>query len=149
MIVGYGITVEGKIDNCDRLVLDGNMNAELNDLHTLIISESGFFKGKGQVKEAEVSGKFDGELIVDGHITIMETGRIDGKITYESIEIKPGGKFTGEIIQKPEELKVEETPAEEESGTDFQPTDKTEGGDDYIDRALKNRMSPTGSAKEK
>ncbi len=98
MIVGYGITVDGRIENCDRLVLDGNMNCELSDLKSLIISETGYFKGKGHIEKVEISGRFEGELVVDGHITIMETGQVNGKITYKSIEIKPGGKFTGEII---------------------------------------------------
>lgn len=136
MIVGYGITVEGKIDNCDQLVLDGNMNCELYDVKSLIISESGFFKGKGNIQEAEISGRFEGELIVDGHITIMESGRVDGKITYKSIEIKPGGKFTGEIILQ--EVKDERTGSVSET---------PEGENDFIDRALKGRIMDPGDMK--
>jgi cytoskeletal protein CcmA (bactofilin family) len=98
MIVGNGISVQGRIDNCDRLVLDGNMNCELSGLKTLIISESGVFKGQGHVSHAEISGRFEGELTVTEHITIMQNGRVDGKITYKSIEIRPGGKFTGTIV---------------------------------------------------
>jgi cytoskeletal protein CcmA (bactofilin family) len=129
MIVGYGITVDGRIDNCDRLVLDGNMNCELHNVKSLIISQSGFFKGKGNIEQAEISGRFEGELIVDGHITIMETGKVDGMITYESIEIKPGGKFTGQIILK-------EQSAEPDTGT---PEDD-EGSSGFLDNALKGRI---------
>jgi cytoskeletal protein CcmA (bactofilin family) len=98
LVVGYGITVEGRIENCDCLVLDGTINCELSELKKLIICESGYFKGKGNIQQAEISGKFEGELVVNGHITIMPTGRVDGKISYKSIEIKPGGKFTGSIV---------------------------------------------------
>jgi len=132
MIVGYGITVQGRIENCDRLVLDGNMDCELNDLKTLIISETGFFKGKGSVKHAEISGKFEGELVVDGHITIMETGRIDGKITYKSIEIKPGGKFTGQIVLKESD--------DLESESDVDSSDLAPETADFLDQALKGRI---------
>ncbi|MEQ9825515.1 MAG: polymer-forming cytoskeletal protein [Puniceicoccaceae bacterium] len=132
MIVGYGITVDGRIDNCDRLVLDGNMNCELHNVKSLIISQSGFFKGKGNIEQAEISGRFEGELTVDGHITIMESGKVDGMITYESIEIKPGGKFTGQIILK------EQKPAgsdESEANSSDQVTSSS-----YLDSALKGRI---------
>jgi cytoskeletal protein CcmA (bactofilin family) len=138
MIVGYGITVEGRIDNCDRLILDGNMNCELSDLKSLIISNSGLFKGKGNVQEAEISGRFEGELVVDGHITIMETGKVDGKITYRSIEIKPGGKFTGEII-------LQETPKKDKDKKASD--DKTAEGPDFLDQALKGRIMEPSDAK--
>jgi len=42
---------------------------------------------------------FEGELKVANNITITSSGRVNGKITYGSIEIRPGGKFTGEIIE--------------------------------------------------
>lgn len=139
MIVGYGITVEGKIDNCDQLVLDGNMNCELYDVKSLIISESGFFKGKGSIQEAEISGRFEGELIVNGHITIMESGRVDGKITYKSIEIKPGGKFTGEII-------LQEA-IDEKTGFIPEASERNERENDFIDHSLKGRIMDPGDMK--
>lgn len=132
MIVGYGITVEGRIDNCDRLILDGNMNCQLSDLKFLIISDSGYFKGKGHVQEAEISGRFEGELIVDGHITIMENGQVDGKITYKSIEIKPGGRFTGEIVLQPSN-----SPSRSQSSKD-----KDDG--DSLDSSVKGRIMAGG-----
>jgi cytoskeletal protein CcmA (bactofilin family) len=104
MTVGYGITVEGRIDNCERLVLDGNMKCELQQVKSLIISKTGFFQGSGHIQQAEISGRFEGNLVVEGHITILETGRVDGTITYGSIEIKPGGKFTGQIILRESDL---------------------------------------------
>ncbi len=140
MIVGYGISVDGKIDNCDRLVLDGNMNCELNHVKSLVISKTGHFKGKGNIKEAEISGCFEGDLVVDGHITIMETGQIDGKITYRSIEIKPGGKFTGQIILKQDDVpeSIDGNSEEDELATSTP---------DFLDQALKGRIMGGGSAR--
>lgn len=125
MIVGNGISIHGKIENCDRLVLDGNMNCELSGLKTLIVSESGSFTGQGHVEHAEISGKFEGDLTVSHHITILETGLVNGSITYKSIEIKPGGRFTGSIVlQEPDH---EENAKSKEK--------------DLLERAVKNRMS--------
>jgi cytoskeletal protein CcmA (bactofilin family) len=64
----------------------------------LHISESGKFSGFAAIENAEISGAFEGDLIVENSIVINSTGKMSGKVTYGSIEIKPGGKFTGQIV---------------------------------------------------
>ena len=99
LTVGYGITLTGEVSDCDRLVIYGKVNAKLANVKFLQISDSGKFNGSAQIDQAEISGVFEGELKVANNITITSTGRVNGKITYGSIEIRPGGKFTGEIIE--------------------------------------------------
>ena len=98
LTVGYGITLEGKISNCDKLIVYGHVHADLTDVKTLHISESGKFSGFASIENAEISGMFEGDLIVANSIVINPTGKMSGKVTYGSIEIKPGGKFTGQIV---------------------------------------------------
>ena len=99
LTVGYGITLTGEVSDCDRLVIYGKVNAKLANVKFLQISDSGRFNGSAHIDQAEISGVFEGELKVSNNITITSTGRVNGKITYGSIEIRPGGKFTGEIIE--------------------------------------------------
>lgn len=99
LTVGYGISLEGKVSDCDKLVIYGTVNAELNNVKALQISDSGCFRGAAEIDYAEIAGLFEGELRVRKSIVINSTGRVSGKITYGSIEIKPGGKFTGEIVE--------------------------------------------------
>lgn len=99
LTVGYGITLTGEVSDCDRLVIYGKVNAKLANVKFLQISDSGKFNGSAAIDQAEISGVFEGELKVSNNITITSTGRVNGKITYGSIEIRPGGKFTGEIIE--------------------------------------------------
>lgn len=104
LTVGYGITLTGEVSDCDRLVIYGKVNAKLANVKFLQISDSGKFNGSAQIEQAEISGVFEGELKVTNNITITSTGRVNGKITYGSIEIRPGGKFTGEIIEDSSQL---------------------------------------------
>ena len=99
LTVGYGISLQGRVSNCDKLVIYGTVNAELDNVKALHISDSGKFIGGAEVDYADISGNFEGELKVRKTIIINSTGKVSGKITYGSIEIKPGGKFTGEIIE--------------------------------------------------
>lgn len=97
LTVGHDILLKGEIATCDRLVIEGEVDATLNEVHTVEIAETGSFKGAAEIEDAEISGKFNGELIVRGRLVIYGTGKVSGKITYGEIEIERGGELTGTI----------------------------------------------------
>lgn len=97
LTVGSDILLKGEIATCDRLVIEGKVDAVLNDVGTVELAESGSFKGVAQVENAEISGLFEGELVVKSRLVIYATGRVRGKITYGEIEIERGGELTGDI----------------------------------------------------
>lgn len=97
LTVGADILLKGEIATCDRLVIEGKVDAVLNDVGTVELAESGSFKGIAQVENAEISGLFEGELIVKGRLVIYASGKVRGKITYGEIEIERGGEISGEI----------------------------------------------------
>ena len=97
LTVGNDILLKGEIATCDRLVIEGKVDATLNDVHTVEIAQSGSFKGSAHIEDAEISGLFEGDLIVRNRLVIYATGKVRGKITYGEIEIERGGELTGEI----------------------------------------------------
>jgi cytoskeletal protein CcmA (bactofilin family) len=97
LTVGNDILLKGEIATCDRLVIEGKVDATLNDVHTVEIAETGSFKGSAHIEDAEISGLFEGDLIVRNRLVIYATGKVRGKITYGEIEIERGGEMTGEI----------------------------------------------------
>lgn len=97
LTVGNDILLKGEIATCDRLVIEGKVDATLNDVHTVEIAETGSFKGAAHIEDAEISGLFEGDLIVRNRLIIYATGKVRGKITYGEIEIERGGELTGEI----------------------------------------------------
>lgn len=97
LTVGNDILLKGEIATCDRLVIEGKVEATLNDVHTVEISEHGSFKGSANIEDAEIRGLFEGDLIVRNRLVIHATGKVRGKITYGEIEVERGGEFSGEI----------------------------------------------------
>lgn len=97
LTVGNDILLKGEIATCDRLVIEGKVDATLNDVHTVEIAETGSFKGAAHIEDAEISGLFEGDLIVRNRLVIYATGKVRGKITYGEIEIERGGEIAGEI----------------------------------------------------
>ena len=94
--VGRGLKLEGKIQSCDTLVIEGDVQATIES-GSLTISESGEVRGEATVDEAEINGKFDGTLIVKKCLTINATGRITGTVRYGELKVEQGGKISGEI----------------------------------------------------
>jgi cytoskeletal protein CcmA (bactofilin family) len=97
LTVGNDILLKGEIATCDRLVIEGAVDATLNEVHTVEIAEAGSFKGSAEIEDAEISGEFDGELTVRGRLVVYSTGKVRGKITYGEVEIERGGQLTGTI----------------------------------------------------
>ena len=97
LTVGNDILLKGEIETCDRVIIEGRVEAKLSDVHTLAIAASGTFKGTAEVEQAEITGLFEGDLIVKGRLVIYTTGEVRGNITYGEIEIERGGRLTGQI----------------------------------------------------
>ena len=96
LTVGPGIRLKGEITDCDTLVVEGHV--ELSAKSRLIeIAETGTVIGDIEVKTADVSGRFDGNLNVNERLTIRSTGRVSGKIRYNTIEIESGGRISGNV----------------------------------------------------
>jgi cytoskeletal protein CcmA (bactofilin family) len=97
LTVGPEIVLSGQITSCDRLVVEGRVEASLTDSRAIEIADTGFFKGTAEIDSAVIGGRFEGTLTVRERLTIRSTGRIQGKIRYGQIEIEPGGEISGEV----------------------------------------------------
>ena len=74
LIVGPGITVSGEINACERLVIEGSVQANLQDCRHRTITETGLFNGNAAIDEAEVYGRFEGDLVVRHRLLILRDG---------------------------------------------------------------------------
>jgi cytoskeletal protein CcmA (bactofilin family) len=97
LIIGPGVSVKGEITSCNRLIVEGKIEAKLADCPNVIIKEGGVFNGESTTENADVQGCFDGNLVVRGRLLVRASGRVSGKIAYGEIEIERGGKISGEI----------------------------------------------------
>jgi len=97
LIVGREIVLKGGISSCDRLVVEGKVEAVMKDCREIEIAETGTFKGQVEFDRADISGVFEGELTVREHLVVRSTGRITGKVKFGELEIERGGQIIGEI----------------------------------------------------
>jgi cytoskeletal protein CcmA (bactofilin family) len=97
LIVGREICLSGEITACDRLVVEGTVEATLSDARAIDIAESGLFKGTAEVDEADISGRFEGTLTAHKQLTIRASGRVIGAVRYGRIIIEGGGEVAGTV----------------------------------------------------
>ena len=97
LIVGREISLSGEINSCNKLVVEGSVEANLQNCREVDISETGLFKGSASIDEAEVRGRFEGNLTVRKRLLIRSTGKVTGTIRYGQIEIECGGQISGDI----------------------------------------------------
>jgi cytoskeletal protein CcmA (bactofilin family) len=97
LIVGREIALSGEITSCDRLVVEGSVEANLANCLGVDIAESGLFKGSASIDEAEIRGRFEGTLTVRKRLLIRSTGKVTGTVRYAQIEIEAGGQLAGDI----------------------------------------------------
>ena len=85
-----------EISDCDTLVVEGRLEATL-DSRVLEIAENGVFQGTIAVDQAEIHGRFEGELTVRKQLVLQKTAKVTGKIRYAKIKIEEGAELAGEI----------------------------------------------------
>lgn len=97
LLIGPGITMSGEIDSCDVLVVEGTVEASLRGARTLDVAETGVFYGAVEIDEATVSGRFEGDIVVNGRLTITSTGSITGSIAYREMAMEAGAMIDGKV----------------------------------------------------
>ncbi len=98
LVVGRGISVQGTVQDAERLVVEGTMEATMiNGLAELSITHGGVFKGEVEVDEAEVAGTIDGTLTARNALIVRSTGRVLGTAKCRRLQVEDGGQITGRI----------------------------------------------------
>jgi cytoskeletal protein CcmA (bactofilin family) len=102
LIVGRDISLNGEIRTCDTLVVEGRVEAVLQDCKNIEIMAPGEFKGAAEVDVADISGQFNGDLTARQRLIVRAGGKVLGKIRYGQLEIERGGVLSGEVEVLPE-----------------------------------------------
>ena len=97
MFIGREIVIAGEIANCDQLLLEGTAEVKLRESRHLEVTDGGVFKGSAEVDDADIAGRFEGDLIVHGRLRVRATGAIEGRIQYGELEVESGGRMVGDI----------------------------------------------------
>ncbi len=97
LVVGRGISVQGVVQDAERLVVEGTVEASMIHATELAIMAGGVFKGEVEVEDAEIGGTIDGTLTARGSLIVRATGRVLGTARCRRLQVEDGGQITGRI----------------------------------------------------
>ncbi|GAA4494905.1 bactofilin family protein [Gluconacetobacter tumulicola] len=97
LVVGRGISVQGSIQDAERLVVEGTVESTMITAHELQVAHGGMFRGEIEVEDADLAGTIDGTLTVRGSLTIRSSGRLLGKAKCRRLQVEDGGQVSGHL----------------------------------------------------
>ena len=110
VIIGNGVKIKGEISDADEIQIDGQGDITVETTN-LLVGGTGDLKGNITTDNLDVWGKLEGDVKVNGTLTIQDQGTVTGNIEYNELQIKLGGKIKGDIksldkIKKISDVKV-------------------------------------------
>ena len=97
LVVGRGISVQGTVQDAERLVVEGTVEASMIHATELAISQGGMFKGEIEVEDAEIAGTMNGTLTVRGNLVVRASGRLMGTARCRRLQVEDGGQISGQM----------------------------------------------------
>lgn len=97
LVIGKGISMSGEIEACDHLIVEGTIEAALKGASILDVAQSGAFLGTVEIEEANIAGRFEGDITVRGRLTIESTGTVIGSVSYKELSMEAGATLDGSI----------------------------------------------------
>ncbi len=97
LVVGRGISVQGMVQDAERLVVEGKVEATLINAAELSVSPGGIFKGEIEVEDAEIAGTVDGTIVARGQLVVRASGVVLGTARCRRLQVEDGGQITGRM----------------------------------------------------
>lgn len=97
LVVGRGISVQGTVTDCERLVVVGTVDSTLIQATEIEVAIGGMFKGGVEVEDAVIAGTIDGTVTARGSLVVKSTGRVIGTAHCRRLQVEDGGQITGQI----------------------------------------------------
>jgi cytoskeletal protein CcmA (bactofilin family) len=99
-VIARNTSLTGDIKSDGDFRIDGTLEGTLKTLGRVIIGVDGFIKGKVEATNADIEGKFSGELLVSKTLTVKGTATISGEVVISKLSVEPGAAFNATCSMK-------------------------------------------------
>ena len=101
-MVGDYAVLDGKFKISQSIEIDCELRGKLTVDGKITIQQNGFVSADVKTEEAEIIGRYVGDMEATGNVIIRETGVAMGNIKTDSLVINKGGIFNGNIMRMTE-----------------------------------------------
>jgi cytoskeletal protein CcmA (bactofilin family) len=97
LYVGEGVSINGAVLTSGTVVVHGTLEGDIS-VCNLLVGETGTIKGRISVaQKAEILGKVFERLNVKGLLILRSGCRVDGYVSFGTLQIEQGASITGGI----------------------------------------------------
>lgn len=98
--IGKSTNIKGDVVSEADFRIDGKLEGSVETSGKIVIGISGVIMGKVICANADIEGRFQGELMVSNLLTLKKTAVIEGDVTVSKLSIEPGATFNATCVMK-------------------------------------------------
>ncbi|MFP2997946.1 polymer-forming cytoskeletal protein [Spongiivirga sp. MCCC 1A20706] len=91
--IGKGTNIVGDISSDADFRIDGALEGNVKTSGKVVIGRTGSIKGKVECLNADIEGKFSGELSVNDTLALKASANIQGDVVAGKLAVEPGATF--------------------------------------------------------
>jgi len=95
-----GTSITGDILAKSGMRIDGNILGNVSTPSKVVLGETGSIKGTLECENADIEGKFSGNMTISGTLTLRATAQGDGDVVAGKLAIEPGATFNATCVMK-------------------------------------------------
>lgn len=101
-----GTSITGDLTSNSGMRIDGYVQGTIKTQSKVVVGETGVIKGTLECENADIEGKFSGNMTISGTLTLRATAQIDGDVVAGKLAIEPGATFNATCVMKDSVPKV-------------------------------------------
>ncbi len=100
-IIPAGMTLRGKIEGAEELIVEGVVDGEVHLRGTLHLLKNGRVRGRVTVWQALIAGRAEGTVMASDRADILSTAQVEGEVRARRLTIAEGAMVNGRMISGP------------------------------------------------
>lgn len=120
--INEGTNLKGDINSKGFFRIDGNIDGQVSTPSKVVIGRSGYIKGTLTCENADIEGKFEGNLDVSGTLSLKSTAHIIGDVVAGKLSVEPGATFNASCSMKGSKKTESTKAASEPDGEKISPS---------------------------
>ena len=99
-VIGKNTSIIGDVKSEGDFRIDGSVEGTIKTAGRVVIGALGSVIGKIECDNADVEGKFSGELIANNLLTLKANAIISGDVIISKLSVEPGAEFNATCTMK-------------------------------------------------
>ncbi|UZO81897.1 polymer-forming cytoskeletal protein [Aquimarina sp. ERC-38] len=103
--ISEGTKIVGDIVSKGGFRIEGIIEGTFKTTGKVVVGKSGYIQGTLECSDADFEGKFSGNLLISGTLSLKPTAHIEGEVSVGKLAVEPGAVFNASCTMKGDNVK--------------------------------------------